>query len=98
MDTAHDAELVALTLGGDPRAFGMLVARYQGSVHGLAYAIVAGWAEAEDLAQTAFLRAYLQLGQLREPERFAPWLRRIVTTTCLDWLAAHRPERRAAVA
>jgi RNA polymerase sigma factor (sigma-70 family) len=93
----NDAELIALTLGGDTRAFGTLVARYQGSAHGLAYAIVADWTEAEDLAQAAFLRAYLQLAQLREPEKFAPWLRRVVTTTCLNWLEAHRPERRRAV-
>jgi len=94
---SSDAELVALTLVGDTRAFGTLVSRYQGSVHGLAYAIVADWTEAEDLVQSAFLRAYLQLAQLREPEKFAPWLRRVVTRTCLNWLEAHRPERRRAV-
>ena len=68
MQSPTDAELVALTLGGDARAFGQLVARYQGSIHGLAYAIVADRSEAEDLAQAAFLRAYLQLAQLRDPE------------------------------
>lgn len=98
MQDRSDAELVALSLGGDTRAFGALVARYQGSIHGLAYAIVAQWAEAEDLTQSAFLRAYLSLAQLRDPDRFAPWLRRVATTTCLNWLEAHRPERRHAVA
>ena len=98
MQDRSDAELVALSLGGDARAFGALVARYQGSIHGLAYAIVAQWAEAEDLTQSAFLRAYLSLARLRDPDRFAPWLRRIATTTCLNWLEAHRPERRRAVA
>jgi RNA polymerase sigma-70 factor (ECF subfamily) len=97
MQDPSDAELVALTLGGDPAAFGRLVRRYQGTIHGLAYGIVADWAEAEDLAQSSFLRAYLQLAQLREPERFAPWLRRVTTTTCLNWLEAHRPERRRAL-
>jgi RNA polymerase sigma factor (sigma-70 family) len=95
--TPSDAELVALTLVGDTRAFGTLVSRYQGSVHGLAYAIVADWSEAEDLVQSAFLRAYLQLAQLREPEKFAPWLRRVVTSVCLNWLETHRPARRRAV-
>ncbi len=98
MQDRSDAELVALSLGGDTRAFGALVARYQGSIHGLAYAIVAQWTEAEDLTQSAFLRAYLQLAQLRDPSRFAPWLRRVATSTCLNWLEAHRPERRRAVA
>lgn len=46
MEDRSDAELVARSLGGDTRAFGALVARYQGSIHGLAYAIVAQWAEA----------------------------------------------------
>jgi RNA polymerase sigma-70 factor, ECF subfamily len=98
MQSRKDAELVALTLGGDTRAFGELVRRYQGSLHGLAYGIVGDRSEAEDLTQAAFLRAYLGLAALRDPSRFAPWLRRVATTTCLNWLDARRPERRAAVA
>jgi RNA polymerase sigma-70 factor (ECF subfamily) len=97
MTPPSDAELVALTLAGDTRAFGALVSRYQGTVHGLAYAIVADWSEAQDRAQASFLRAYLQLAQLREPEKFAPWLRRVATTTCLNWLETHRPDRRRAL-
>ena len=71
-----DAELVGLTRGGDREAFGALVARYQGHVYGLAYSMVDNWAEAQDIAQETFIRAFTNLDQLRDPERFPAWLRR----------------------
>jgi RNA polymerase sigma-70 factor (ECF subfamily) len=87
-----EPELVTLALAGDADAYGELVARYMGTVHGLAYAIV-GPADADDLAQEALLRAFLRLDQLRDPAAFAGWLRRVTVTTALNHLAAHRPER-----
>ncbi len=86
-----DGELVGRTRGGDREAYGELVARYQGHVYGLAYSLVDNWAEAQDIAQEAFIRAYVNLHQLREPERFAAWLRRVAFSVGMNWLKAHRP-------
>jgi RNA polymerase sigma-70 factor (ECF subfamily) len=86
-----DAELVGLTRGGDREAFGALVARYQGHVYGLAYSMVDNWAEAQDIAQETFIRAYTNLDQLRDPERFPAWLRRITFSVTMNWLKAFRP-------
>jgi RNA polymerase sigma-70 factor (ECF subfamily) len=86
-----DAELVAEIRNGDPEGYSTLVARYQGHVYGLAYSLVNNWADAQDIAQETFIRAYVNLGQLREPGRFAPWLRRVTFGVAMNWLRAYRP-------
>jgi RNA polymerase sigma-70 factor (ECF subfamily) len=89
---ATDSELVGQTRGGDREAYGELVARYQGHVYGLAYSLMDNWAEAQDIAQEAFIRAYVNLDQLREPERFAAWLRRVTFSVAMNWMKARRPD------
>ncbi|UCH36261.1 MAG: sigma-70 family RNA polymerase sigma factor [Armatimonadota bacterium] len=86
-----DGDLVGLTRGGDTEAYGTLVARYQGHVYGLAYSLVGNWADAQDIAQETFIRAYVNLDQLREPPRFAAWLRRVTFSVAMRWLKAFRP-------
>lgn len=61
-----DAELVRRVRSGKAGAYKVLVGRYQGHVYGLAYSIVGNWADAQDLAQETFIRAYTNLDQLRE--------------------------------
>ncbi|MBI3946253.1 MAG: sigma-70 family RNA polymerase sigma factor [Armatimonadetes bacterium] len=79
---ADDAELVRRTRGGDRDAFAVLVDRYRDAVLGVAYHYLGRAEEVQDAAQEAFVRAYLSLAQLREPERFGPWLRRIAANVC----------------
>ncbi len=69
-----DGDLVRLARAGSGHGFEMLVRRYQGLVVARAYAVLRDRAEAEDAAQETFLRAFRSLGQLRDPEAFAPWL------------------------
>lgn len=88
-----DAELVAMVRErGDTSAYGELIARYQGHAYGLAYSILGDWAEAQDMAQESFIRAYVNLHTLEKPDRFAAWLRRIVFSSCMMWLRAFRPQ------
>jgi len=94
MSRKTDAKLVEMVRElGDTAAYGQLVERYQGHAYGLAYSILGDWAEAQDIAQEAFVRAYVNLHTLDEPERFPAWLRRIVFSTCINWMQRHRPER-----
>lgn len=81
-----DASLVAAGLGGDQHAFGLLVERYYGTVWAIAYARLARPDAADDLAQEVFLVAYMHLGQLTDPDRFAGWLSQITHTRAVDWL------------
>jgi len=69
-----DAELVAATLAGDRRAFGVIVERYQRLLCSLAFSATGGIGQSEDLAQETFLDAWRQLADLREPEKLRPWL------------------------
>ena len=74
IDTASDAELVAACLAGDRAAFGRIVERYQRLLCSLAYSATGRLSESEDLAQEAFVDAWRQLGDLREPEKLRSWL------------------------
>ncbi len=63
-------------------AFGALVKRYQDMAFGCAYAVLGDFYLAEDCAQEAFITAWQSIAQLRTPEAFSGWLRRIVLTKC----------------
>lgn len=86
-----DAELVRRTRSGERDAFNALVDRYQRDVIALAFSLLGDGAEAEDMAQDTFVRAYRNLGLLANPDRFGAWLRRITFGTCIDWLRVFRP-------
>jgi len=92
MSALEDAALVGRVLDGEVEAYSQLVRKYQSAVYGLAYHLVGNFADAEDLAQEAFLRAYLDLGQLRQPEKFAAWLRQVTTNICRMWLRKRRED------
>lgn len=87
-----DSDLVQRTLQGDRDAYGKLVTKYQGAVYGLCFHLVGNFADAQDLAQEAFVRAYLDLRQLCEPDKFASWLYSVTTNICKMWLRKRRAE------
>lgn len=76
-DAPGDAELVERTLTGSTQAFGLLVQRHEPLVRGLARRFARGEAEAQDVVQDVFLRAFDRLATLREPARLRPWLARL---------------------
>jgi|GEM_PF-1546024 len=84
-----DADLVYRTLKGDQDAFGLLVKAYSEEVYAIALSIVGDPMDAEDLSQEAFIKAYLNLSQIKQPERFGGWLRSIARNHCRDWLRTH---------
>ncbi len=84
--THRDEQLVHLAQQGDASAFEQLIHRYAGLVHSIARARLGNLESAEDLAQEVFLRAHLNLRQLRDPSRLAPWLSRLTRNLALDWL------------
>jgi RNA polymerase sigma-70 factor (ECF subfamily) len=72
-------------------AFGDLVRAYQDLAFGYARAALGDVDLAEEAAQRAFITAWHKLRQLREPEAFAGWLRRIVATECNRLTRGKRP-------
>jgi RNA polymerase sigma-70 factor, ECF subfamily len=81
---AEDGELVRQALAGERGAFTELVNRYRNIVCGVAYHYLGNFEDAQDAAQETFVHAFLHLKELREPEKFAPWLRRTATNLCAD--------------
>jgi RNA polymerase sigma-70 factor (ECF subfamily) len=85
-----DSLWVQRTLAGDPQAFGELVRRYERDVFNLAYRMLNERGEAEDAAQEAFMRAYVNLDRY-DPERpFKTWLLSITSNHCIDRLRRRR--------
>ena len=82
MTDTSDSALIAQVLSGHRDAFGTLVERYQDQM--LAYVRYMGFGEAEacDLVQDAFVRAFRHLGRCGEPDRFKGWLFKIVSNLC----------------
>jgi RNA polymerase sigma-70 factor (ECF subfamily) len=75
--SAHDMDLVALSVGGDRDAFGELVRRHGSGVRALLRRMGADAATADDLAQDAFLAAFEQIADFRGEGAFASWTKRI---------------------
>ena len=69
---------------GDMEAFEALVRAYEEAAFRAAYLIVRNEAEAQDVAQEAFVRAYRSLGRFDPEKPFRPWLLRIVTNLALN--------------
>ena len=85
-----DAELMRRLGQGELPALGLLVERHQDRVRALAWRIVGG-AEADDIAQEAFLRLQSGAARYRPTAALSTWLHRIVVNLCLDWCRKHRP-------
>jgi RNA polymerase sigma-70 factor (ECF subfamily) len=76
-DVDEDAALVERVLGGDVSAFAVLTRRYNRRLFRVVRAIVRDDAEAEDVCQEAWLRAYRHLDDLHSGSKFSTWLARI---------------------
>lgn len=78
---------------GDTAAFARLVRVHHSYAYGLALRLVCNEAEAEDVVQEAFVRAWKNLSHFDPNTRFTTWLYRIVTNLSLDCLRSrkHRP-------
>jgi RNA polymerase sigma-70 factor (ECF subfamily) len=73
-DEQAEAELIGRAQDGDERAWEVLVGRYQAAAFRLAYLVVRDAADAEEVAQEAFVRAFLSLDRFELGRPFRPWL------------------------
>ena len=86
-----DRRLVLRARLGDRDAYGELVARHQGRVRGWLRRLCRDHAEADDLAQNAFVRAWIRIGDLKDTARFAQWLMKIAYN---EFLQSRRSSKR----
>ena len=83
-----DLVLVKRVQRGDKTAFDLLVRKYQHKVVKLVLRYVRNPAEAEDIAQEAFIKAYRALPQFRGDSAFYTWMYRIAINTAKNSLAS----------
>lgn len=84
-DAARDARLVAAALA-DPNDFRHLVSLYQGRVFATALRLTGNEADARDISQEAFLRAFRALRRFEQGRRFGPWVCTIAANAARDFL------------
>lgn len=81
-----DAELVIRSQNGDTEAFDELVTRYRGKVYAMIVNMIHNDADAWDLAQDAFVKAWKALPRFEARSNFYTWLYRIAHNVTYDWL------------
>ena len=85
-----DRDAVALMKEGDISGLEALVFRYQAPALEAAYLITHDYAMAEDLVQSAFVRAYERIRQFDSRRPFGPWFLRSVVNSALTAVTAPR--------
>lgn len=88
-----DAELVARAQAGDRDAFGELVQRWHEKMFRLAWREVQDEAEAVEIVQDVFVRAWQAIGTFRNDSKFSTWIYRITLNRCRDWFRARKRAR-----
>lgn len=81
---------VEAALQGDQDAFAELVYAHQNAVYNLCYRMLGERTEAEDAAQEAFLRAYMNLSRYDSARSFKTWVLSIASNHCIDRLRRRR--------
>jgi RNA polymerase sigma-70 factor (ECF subfamily) len=85
-----DQMLVERVQKGDKRAFDLLINKYQHRIVSLVARYVNDPADAMDVAQEAFIKAYRAIGRFRGDSAFYTWLYRIAINTAKNWLVARK--------
>ncbi|HIJ73926.1 MAG TPA: RNA polymerase sigma factor, partial [Candidatus Hydrogenedentes bacterium] len=94
-ESGSDEKVVRRVLEGQRDAFGILVRRYLPVVHAAAYARLGNAADADDVVQETFLRAFQRLGSLHERRKFGAWLLTIARNTAYTMLKSRQREAEA---
>ena len=91
----EDSQLVRAAQAGDVGAFEALYRRHAGRIHALCRRLCGQAAEAEEMTQEAFVRAWERLSSFRGDAAFGTWLHRLTVNTVLSsWRAAGRYRQR----
>lgn len=93
MAPPSDRDLVDRARSGDSEAFGVLVRRHQKRIYRLALHLVRTGAEAEDVTQETFVRAYQALDRFDGRSEAFTWLYRICVNLSLNHLRSRKSQR-----
>ncbi|WP_163102523.1 RNA polymerase sigma factor SigW [Peribacillus alkalitolerans] len=79
-------------LKGDQNAYSEIVEIYKDKVYQICYRMLGHRHEAEDMAQEAFVRAYVNIHSFNINLKFSTWLYRIATNLCIDRIRKKKPD------
>ncbi len=91
--SASDEELVRRVQGGQLSAYNLLVVKYQHRIISVAQKYVSDYADASDIAQETFIKAYKALPNFRGESSFYTWLYRIATNVAKTYLENIQKQR-----
>jgi RNA polymerase sigma-70 factor (ECF subfamily) len=94
-ETDEENAWVSQSRNGDHAAFESLIRTHQSMIHSLTFRMTGSLADAKDLTQETFIRAFRQLAAYRGDAKFSSWLCRIAVNACLNWRT--RENRRAEI-
>ena len=82
IESTDDSRLIDRVLDGDTNAFNLLVWQWEKPIYNYIYRMTGNREDALDLCQESFLKAYRELGALKDKGRFSSWLYRIAHNVC----------------
>lgn len=92
VDSIEDFRLVALAQKGDMGAFDKLIIRHRGKIYAMIRNMVKNDADAWDLSQDVFIKAWQALPRFEARARFSTWLYRISHNAVYDWVRRRKIE------
>ena len=88
-----EPELTRRSQQGDTEAFGVLVRRHAGRATALAALMVGNHADASDVSQEAFVKAWRHIRGFKGQTTFFTWYCSILRNTCFTWLRRHHKDK-----
>lgn len=92
MEPTFIRESILKVKKGDQQAFEPIVSFYQDRIYYHCFRMTGSTHEAEDLAQEAFVRAYVNIKSFDDRRKFSTWLYRIATNLTIDRLRKRKPD------
>ena len=93
LEQHEDEQLIELTLQGDTRAFDVLTQRHARKLHVMLYQMLGSEADAYDVAQESFLKAYRSLRYFNGQSAFYTWLYTIAANNARNFIRKKKRER-----
>src|SRR3954454_8281329 len=87
---AADRDIYRAAIAGDRDAFELIIRANSRTLFAIAYGVLQDRAEAEDVVQDAFVKAWKSRWRVRDPEKFPAWLATIARHRARDVARSHR--------
>lgn len=87
----NEKAMIIRILDGDEQSYGVLINRYKEGLYRHCFRFVKDEDAAEDIAQEAFIQAYVKLAEYNQAYAFSTWLYKIATNIALSELRRRRP-------